>query len=139
MVQIVDRQQNKIFTLQEATDLLPLIYRVTEESAKQVKYLMGCLEALPDKQSLRGIEIQDEINKYLSKWQNKMERLGTRPKGMWFADFDSGNGYFCWKFPETEILYKHGYQDGFTGRKLIHKEMDNAKDHHASSFSPNQS
>lgn len=134
MVQIIDRAQNKIFTIDEANTLLPLVYRLTEESAKKVKYLMNCLEALPDKKSSRALEIQCEINEYIAKWQNKVERLGARPKGLWLADFDYGQGFYCWKYPETQILYKHGYQDGFTGRMLITSE----KDKHAHSYSPDQ-
>lgn len=134
MFQIVDRSQNKIFTTEEANLLLPLIYRLTEESAKKVKYLMACVEALPDKKSSRALDLQNEINKHIAKWQNKMERLGARPKGLWLADFDNGEGYFCWKYPETKILYKHGYQDGFTGRMLINSN----EEVHAYSHSPDQ-
>ncbi len=99
--------------------MLPLVYRLTDESSREVKYLMCCIEALPDKKSGRAIEIQQQINEIIEKWQNKLERLGAKPKGLWLADFDYGNGYFCWKFPEIKILHKHGYQDGFTGRILI--------------------
>ena len=134
MVQIIDRAQSKIFTIEEANALLPLIYRLTEEYAKKVKYLVACLEALPDKKSDRALDIQNEINENIAKWQSKLERLGARPKGLWLADFDYGHGYFCWKYPETQILYKHGYQDGFTGRMLI----SNKEDINAHCPSPNQ-
>lgn len=119
MFEIVGPSQVKIFTLKQVEEILPLVYRVTEEYSKEVKYLMGCVDAVSDKNSLRGMELQDQINDYIQKWQNKIERLGGKPKGLWLADFDFGEGYYCWKFPETEIAYYHGYQDGFTGRRLI--------------------
>lgn len=119
LIEIVKHDQVRFFKLHQAQELLPLVYRVTEESAREVRYLMGCIEALPDKKSTRALEIQDQINVIIEKWQNKLERLGAKPKGLWLADFDNGDGYFCWKFPETAILHKHGYQDGFTGRILI--------------------
>lgn len=119
MIEIVKHNQVRFFSLSEAQALLPLIYRLTEESAREVKYLMACIEALPDKKSERALEFQDQINRFIEKWQNKLERLGAKPKGLWLADFDNGDGYFCWKFPEVAILHKHGYQDGFTGRILI--------------------
>lgn len=119
MIEIINFNKVRSFSLEEAQDLLPLIYRLTEDSAKRTKYLMACIEALPDKKSSRALELQDEINDIIQKWQNKIERLGAKPKGLWLADFDNGNGYFCWKFPEVKILHKHGYQDGFTGRILI--------------------
>ncbi len=119
MIEIINYNTVRSFLLEEAQNLLPLVYRVTEEAAKKTKYLMSCIEALPDKKSPRALEIQDQINELIDRWQNKIERLGAKPKGLWLADFDNGNGYYCWKFPEVKILYKHGYQDGFTGRILI--------------------
>lgn len=119
MIEIINRQHGRFFSLEEAQEMLPLIYRVTEEASREVKYLMGCIDALADKKSARTVEIQDQINLIIEKWQNKLERLGAKPKGLWLADFDYGTGYYCWKFPEVKILHKHGYQDGFTGRILI--------------------
>lgn len=103
----------------ELQQMLPLVYRLTEEAVKETKYLMACVEALPDKKSLRAFELQAQINNIVERWNNKIERLGGRPKGLWLVDFDNGDGYYCWKFPEVKILYRHGYQDGFTGRILI--------------------
>ncbi len=119
MFEIINRHVGKVFTLDEVQDLLPLIYRMTEESSKRCKYLVACIEALPDKKSERAAQLQDEINEIVERWQQKVERLGAKPKGLWLADFDYGSGYYCWKFPEVKILYKHGYQDGFTGRIVI--------------------
>lgn len=119
MVEIINRNTIRSFTLEEAQNLLPLVYRLTEDSAKQTKYLLSCLNALADKHSPRSLELQSEINEIVNRWQKKIERLGAKPKGLWLADFDNGSGYYCWKFPEVKILFKHGYQDGFTGRILI--------------------
>lgn len=119
MVEIINCNTVRSFSLEEAQNLLPLVYRLTEEASRKTKYLMNCIEALPDKKSTRALEIQSQVNELIDRWQNKIERLGARPKGLWLADFDNGSGYYCWKFPEVKILYKHGYQDGFTGRILI--------------------
>lgn len=98
---------------------MPLIYRLTEESSRNVKSLMRHVEALPDKKSSRALDIEKKINELIETWQNKLEKLGVVPKGLWLADFDNGNGYYCWKFPETKIAYWHGYQDGFSGRQPV--------------------
>ncbi len=132
MSEIITIQKNKVFNLSQAVDLLPLIYRLTEDSSKQVKYLMSCVDALQDKNSETSLNLQERINLIIERWQNKLERLGVKPKGLWLADFDNGQGYFCWKYPETQILFHHGYQDGFTGRILLREE-----DSHENSHSPN--
>jgi hypothetical protein len=122
LFEIIGLHKTKIYTLEEINGLLPLIYRITEEYSKEVKYLVSCLEAIPNKNSSRSLELQDQINDLIQKWQNKIERLGGKPKGLWLADFDSGESYYCWKFPETTINHYHGYQDGFTGRRHLESQ-----------------
>lgn len=116
MENIFELNIRKTFTIAEARSLLPLIYRVTEEAAKEVKALVNQLKALGDKPSLRTQEIESEINFIVEKWNLKIQKLGANPKGLWLADFDNGNGFYCWKFPETDICFGHGYNEGYTGR-----------------------
>jgi hypothetical protein len=120
---IVSGEQKRIFSLKEARSLLPLVYRITDSAHRRVKKLINRLEALKGQESLLGGQLEGEIETEVSKWQNKLTRLGIKPKGMWLADFDSGKCYYCWKFPETEIKYEHAYQDGFSGRAEIHKSI----------------
>jgi len=116
---IFEINKKKTFTLVEAEYLLPLVYKLTEDYSKKVKKLINQLEAFPSKQSERAIEVETLINSLIEQWQNKIERLGAKPKGLWLADFDNGSGYYCWKFPETKIQFLHGYNEGFSGRKTI--------------------
>lgn len=119
MKNIFEIYGKKTFDLGEAERLLPIIYRLTEESSREVRKRMKHIEALPDKKSERALDIEKTINEIIEKWQGKLEKLGAIPKGLWLADFDNGNGYYCWKFPETKITYWHGYHDGFSGRRPI--------------------
>lgn len=119
MTNIFEINKKKIFTLNDAENLLPLIYKLTEKYSKQVRKLINQLEAFPSKQCERAIEVESMINALVEQWQNKIERLGAKPKGLWLADFDNGSGYYCWKYPETKIRFFHGYNEGFSGRKNI--------------------
>lgn len=113
---IVSCTDKKTFSLAEATNLLPLIYRITEDASKLVRSRVNRIEALKGSNPMLASDIETEINSIANNWQKKMTRLGVHPKGLWLADFDNGQGYYCWKFPETEIRFWHGYQDGFSGR-----------------------
>lgn len=115
--------EKKKFTLEEVNDVLPLVYRITEDVQKRVKKMIQRIEALQGSNVILVGEIKAQIDFELHRWQNKMSRLGAVPKGMWLADFDNGQGYYCWKFPETQIKFSHGYQDGFTGRVEINIEQ----------------
>jgi len=116
---IIEINRRRTFTLGEAQGLLPLVFRMTEDASREVRKLMQCLEALPDRKSDRARQFESEIDILIDRWQQKIERLGGKPKGLWLADFDNGDGYWCWKFPETTIRHHHGYQDGFSGRRMI--------------------
>ena len=113
---IFSPQQHRIFTTTDARELLPLVYHITEAAHQKVKKMLNRLEAARGRDLQLTNEIEEAIQKEITRWQNKLKRLGLVPKGMWLADFDSGQGYYCWKYPEKEIRYWHGYKDGFTGR-----------------------
>ena len=33
-------------------------------------------------------------------WAEAVRALGLEVKGLWLVDFDNGEGYYCWKYPE---------------------------------------
>lgn len=49
-------------------------------------------------------------------WAESIAGLGIEVKGLWLVDFDSGGGYYCWRYPEPALQYFHGYEEGFGGR-----------------------
>jgi hypothetical protein len=116
---VIEINRKKKFTLGQAQSLLPLVYRLSEEASQEVGTHLNRLKAYPDKKHPIAAEIEAAINVIIEKWQSKMEKLGAEPKGLWMADFDKGDGYYCWKFPENEIKFWHGYQDGYSGRILV--------------------
>lgn len=119
MENVVEINRKKTFTLADARLLLPLIFRMTEDASREVKAHLNRIEAFSDKAHPNVAIIEQQINFAIDRWQVKIQKLGAHPKGLWMADFDNGEGYFCWKFPEIEINHWHGYQDGFSGRILI--------------------
>jgi hypothetical protein len=60
-----------------------------------------------------------EVQAAVSRWAREMEALGLEVKGPWLVDFDTGAGYYCWKWPEPELAHFHGYDEGFSGRVRI--------------------
>lgn len=119
IIQLGSELKKRIFQISEAHDLLPLIYRITETAQKEVKLLINKLEAIKDINPAKAKDFEGQINVIVERWQQKIQRLGASPKGLWLADFDNGTGYYCWKFPETKISHWHGYNDGFSGRMPI--------------------
>lgn len=116
---VVEISRNKIFTLQQARELLPIIYYMTKEACETVKSLENRVEAFSDKAHPSVDVLEAEISAVIDRWHHKVEKLGAKPKGLWLADFDNGEGYYCWKYPDNEINHWHGYQDGYSQRILV--------------------
>lgn len=116
MNQIIEINRRSVFTLEEVQQVLPIVFRITKSHSQKVDALIKRLEtvAIGNEKLVHSIETQ--VNSLIQEWQSKIQRLGALPKGLWIADFDSGDGYFCWKFPERGIDYWHKYTDGFSRR-----------------------
>lgn len=115
---IIGINRNAVFSLDEARELLPIVFRITKSYHEQVNALIAKLESLERQAdtSSKVSKLESEINKLIQEWQNKIQKLGAQPKGLWVADFDSGKGYYCWKYPERTIEFWHRYSDGFSKR-----------------------
>jgi len=116
---IVEINRRDVFTLEEARELLPVVFRITKIYSQKVQALIDRLESLGAANETLASSLDEQVSQYIQDWQNKAQKLGAIPKGLWLADFDAGDGYFCWKFPERTIEYWHSYNDGYTKRVLV--------------------
>jgi regulator of sirC expression with transglutaminase-like and TPR domain len=97
-------QQKRIFTLEEARTLLPKVKELTSDAVFKFARLAETEESEKERQTVVG------------EWAREILALGAEIKGLWLVDFDSGAGYYCWKYPEASLEYFHGYEEGFAGR-----------------------
>lgn len=118
LAKIIEFKPRKVFDLSGINELLPIVHRITKQYSEKVNKLIQKLDHISGQEKM-VTDTEVEINDLIQEWQVKVEKLGAVTKGLWIADFDSGDGYFCWKFPEEQILYWHGYRDGFSGRRSI--------------------
>ena len=130
MNQIIQINSKKVFRLEDAQNLLPVLQRMTELANSKVRLLLQEVENCGNRESSVSQEREKEIDLIIQQWQQKIEKLGARPKGLWLIDFDNGEGYFCWKFPEKKIMFFHGYQDGFSGRKALYSNEEICNEEH---------
>lgn len=119
MGKVIQLNRKKVFKIEEARELLPLVRRITEEASQRVSGHLSVLEAIREKDSSKAKDLEDKVNKLITDWQTKIEKLGAEGKGLWLVDFDCGNGYYCWKFPEEKLDHFHSYSEGFQARVKI--------------------
>jgi hypothetical protein len=108
-----------VFSLDEARAILPVVRRITLEFSAKVELLIARLETLQLNQTETICALEKQVNELIQTWNDKIRKLGADPRGLWVVDFNSGEGYYCWKHPESDILYWHSYEDGYTGRKPL--------------------
>jgi len=119
MGNVVELRRNKLFTLREARVILPIVQKITTEAVAHVGTIRRQLDHL-DPEGEQRPQFQEALNQILQRWSLKIAKLGAEPKGFWLVDFDSGEGYFCWKYPEEDLGFFHPYETGLSGRTPIH-------------------
>ena len=69
-------------------------------------------------------ELERQYQQIVKNWANKIQRLGVVVKGLWLLDFDTGDGYLCWKYPELRLDHYHDYESGFGGRRRLQEVIE---------------
>ena len=118
---IIEINRQSVFALAEAQELLGVVFRITKQYSEKVEALIARLDKLPAGSDGLSTAIETQVNGLISEWQAKVQKLGASPKGLWIADFDSGDGYYCWKYPERKIEFWHKYTDGFSKRIRVNE------------------
>ena len=103
----------KTFTFEEARALLP---EVRERTRRAVEALSNAAVPRDEGREAAEAKVEALVARALASWASEIEELGIEVKGPWLVDFDSGAGYYCWKWPEESLSFFHGYQEGFAGR-----------------------
>jgi hypothetical protein len=106
------------WTLDGARALLGEVRTRTARAVEEVDALLLEREEHPEDSPGHALA-EEKIEAAMGRWARAMEALGLQVKGVWLVDFDNGSGYYCWKWPETELVYFHGYDEGFAGRIRI--------------------
>lgn len=123
---VFELNRRGIYSVESAREILPLVYKITSEIDEEMQTLKGQISAAQQLEDLqKSQQLEESAQALLERWESKVLKLGLAPKGMWLVDFDMGRGYFCWKYPELDIKFWHGYNDGFSGRRPIE---DNAEE-----------
>lgn len=117
--------QIKYFTPNEAKKTLPLVKNIVRDILNDAFQVRTISESLTGK-----IEDNEEIQQLASNIDGyiyELEEIGCSYKDWNFqyglVDFpgiiEGEEVFLCWRSDEEDILYYHGINDGYAGRKLI--------------------
>jgi hypothetical protein len=112
------RSNKRIFSYDEAISTFPVVRDVTAAAVRQIEALMNTVASREELESRRD-ELEEAREKIVQLWAQEVSSVGCEVKGLWLVDWDSGDGYYCWRFPEQAITFFHTYEEGFSGRLPI--------------------
>jgi len=107
-----------IFSLQQARDLLPQVKHVTADAVRHAESLVAQLNAVAEEDPQHAT-LSAALRDVVNRWAEQVQALGLEAKGLWLVDFDNGEGFYCWCYPEETVAHYHGYDEGFVGRVRI--------------------
>ena len=107
-----------IFSLQQARELLPQVKHVTADAVRRAESLAAQLNGMPEDDP-EHLTLSAALRDVVNGWAEQLNSIGVHAKGLWLVDFDNGEGYYCWCYPEETISHYHGYDEGFAGRMKI--------------------
>ena len=118
IVRMETPESRPIFSLQQAQALLPQVKHVTADAVRQAESLASQLHGVAEHDPQHAT-LAAALREVLNGWAEQVTALGLEAKGLWLVDFDNGEGYYCWCYPEESVAHYHGYDDGFAGRMKI--------------------
>jgi hypothetical protein len=121
MGNVIVLNRKRTFSVIDAGSILPLVYRVTEAAHLEIKRLIDSMDQLPGNLDEQAVALEGSVVNVIQKWQDKVQKLGALPLSLGSVEFDTGDGFFSWKYPETEIKFWRAYADSHLGRVLIEK------------------
>ncbi|HYL05893.1 MAG TPA: DUF2203 family protein [Thermoanaerobaculia bacterium] len=112
------RRSRRVFSYDEALSSFPTVRDLTAAAVRQMEALVNSLASRDELESRRP-ELEEACEEIVRVWAQEIGAVGCEVKGLWLVDWDSGDGYYCWRFPEETISFFHTYEEGFAGRLPI--------------------
>jgi len=97
--------KSKIFTLDEAEELVPLLNLISQKTKRELNLLNSQLSFVRTN-SDRSVELQAKLNEELQSWSDKIRRLGAIPISLCKVRIPGKDATYVWEYPETK-LYIH--------------------------------
>ena len=127
---------SRLFTVNEANDLLPTLRPLVEQILENIRRLKGASETVIRKERLdpeapnlmRRLGEDSEIARLIGQvkgWVEEINGYGCLCKGVeqGLIDFPCMLGaevvFLCWQVGESSVGYWHRIEDGFAGRKPL--------------------
>lgn len=115
MSEVIEVGKQRQFTLGQAQALLPTLRQLTAEAITETQAIENeAFVGLRDRE-----DAQQDVVGVIQNWAEEILTLGAEPGGLWYVDFDNGEGYYSWRYGEKAVDYFHTYEEDYEKRILI--------------------
>ncbi|MCG8589917.1 MAG: DUF2203 family protein [Proteobacteria bacterium] len=98
------------WSLAGAESVLCDVRRHTEAAVQESEVLLArSREASDPAEAARAAAA---LRRVLSRWLRAMEALGVEARGPWRVEFETGDGTYCWSWPDEDLA---GFRDAEGG------------------------
>ena len=109
---------SRMFSLNEAEELMPMIIKLTQRAVDELAPVQQTIATMLVSDP-RLAEVEQRYEFIVRHWVGKMNRLGALVKDLWRVDFDTGDGYLSWKYPEITLSHYYSYNQEFSARQPL--------------------
>ncbi|MBT6176549.1 MAG: DUF2203 family protein [Deltaproteobacteria bacterium] len=113
-----------VHSLEQANQLMPYLQGITQKAASEVLVLAQERD-LFEVDEPGYDDCVEKIQGVIDIWVDQVDQAGAKPCGLWAVDFDKGDGYYSWKYPEPTLEYcrNDDPEKGAGKRELIQPEI----------------
>lgn len=121
MTNVVSICGPKLWTLEEAQEMVSMVKRITEKAELEVEQSLKHQRYLHMSHASEDTITKEteKMQSVLNQWGTKMTKLGMKAYGQGYVGFDSGWGYWSYHYKETIIEYYHGHDESPLYRKKV--------------------
>lgn len=95
--------QTKVFSHEEALELIPLLQLISSKTKRELSVLNSQLSFFKSN-SDKALSIQEKINTSLQSWSDKVRRLGAIPVSLCKVRIPGEEGHYLWEYPENKLF-----------------------------------
>lgn len=92
------------FNKEDALELVPLFNHITKKTKQEIHVINSRLSFTAN-ESPEALKLRKAINITLSKWADKIRRLGGTPLSPYKIELSSDDGRFMWEYPQQDLSY----------------------------------